>query len=50
MLGNAGGKVNDAVTIGFLKGLDAAGIDYNGEPRAIYEKHRLACIEWAKLA
>lgn len=50
MLGNAGGKVNDAVTIGFLKGLEAAGIDYNGEPRAIYEKHRLACIEWAKSA
>jgi hypothetical protein len=50
MLGNAGGKTNDAVTIGFLKGLDAAGIRYNGEPRAIYEEHRLACIEWAKSA
>jgi hypothetical protein len=50
MLGNAGGKVNDAVTIGFLKGLDAAGIDYNGEPRAVYEEHRLNCIEWAKSA
>lgn len=42
MLGNAGGKVNDAVTIGFLKWLDAAGIDYKGEPRAIYDEHRLA--------
>lgn len=50
MLGNAGGKVNDAVTIGFLKGLDAAGIDYKGEPRAIYDEHRLACIQWAKSA
>lgn len=50
MLGNAGGKTSDAVTMGFLKGLDAAGIEHNGEPRAIYEEHRLACIEWAKLA
>ncbi len=50
MLGNAGGKTNDAVTIGFLKGLDAAGIEYSGEPRAIYEEHRLTCIEWAKSA
>lgn len=50
MLGNAGGKTNDAVTIGFLKGLDAAGIDHNGEPRVIYDEHRLACIEWAKSA
>ena len=50
MLGNAGGNVNDAVTIGFLKGLDAAGIDYKGKPRAIYDEHRLACIQWAKSA
>lgn len=50
MLGNAGGKTNDAVTIGFLKGLDAAGIEHSGEPRDIYEEHRLACIEWAKSA
>ncbi len=50
MLGNVGGKTNDAVTIGFLKGLDAAGIEHSGEPRAIYEEHRLACIEWAKSA
>ncbi|WP_270729583.1 hypothetical protein [Shimia sp. Alg240-R146] len=50
MLGNAGGKTNDAVTIGFLKGLDAAGIEYGGDPREIYEDHRSSCIEWAKSA
>ncbi len=50
MLGNAGGKTNDSVTLGFLKGLDAAGIEYSGEPRIIYEEHRSACIDWAKSA
>ncbi|MBO9467885.1 hypothetical protein J7443_21825 [Tropicibacter sp. R15_0] len=48
MLGNAGSKTSDTVTIGFLKGLKAAGVEYDGEPRAVYEEHRLACIEWAK--
>ncbi|NOR62297.1 MAG: hypothetical protein GQ535_07390 [Rhodobacteraceae bacterium] len=50
MLGNAGGKTNDAVCEGFLKGLDAAGIDYSGESRVIYEEHRKVCIDWGKTA
>lgn len=50
MLGNAGGKTSEAVTIGFLKGLEAAGVEYAGDPREIYEEHRLACLEWAKSA
>ena len=50
MLGNAGGKTNESVCEGFIKGLDAAGIAYCGEPRTVYEEHRRACIEWGKLA
>ncbi|MBC2835151.1 hypothetical protein [Paragemmobacter straminiformis] len=50
MLGNAGGKIGDSVCDGFLKGLDAAGIKYSGEPRAIYEEHRKICIEWGASA
>lgn len=37
MLGNVGGKTSDGVCEGFLKGLDAAGINYKGDARAIYE-------------
>ncbi|WP_336042262.1 hypothetical protein [Pseudooceanicola nanhaiensis] len=50
MLGNTGGKTSDAICEGFLKGLDAAGIDYSGEARVVYEEHRRACIEWGKAA
>lgn len=50
MLGNAGGKTSDGVCEGFLKGLDAAGIDYSGDAREIYEEHREVCIEWGKTA
>lgn len=50
MLGNADGKTSDAVCTGFLKGLDASGIDYKGDPRMVYEEHRKVCIDWAKTA
>jgi hypothetical protein len=50
MLGNTGGKTSDGVCEGFLKGLDAAGIDCRGEARAVYEEHRKICIEWGKTA
>jgi len=50
MLGNVGGKTNDAVCDGFLKGLDAAGIAHSGDARSVYEKHRRACIDWGKTA
>ena len=46
MLGNAGGKTSDGVCEGFLKGLTAAGIDFRGDARVIYEQHRKACIDW----
>lgn len=50
MLGNAGGKTSDNVCEGFLNGLDAAGIDYRGEARVVYEEHRKTCIDWGKTA
>ena len=50
MLGNAGGKTTDGVCAGFLKGLDAAGIDYNCEARVVYEEHRRDCINWGRTA
>lgn len=50
MLGNATWHVSDGVCEGFLKGLDAAGVDYEGEARAVYEAHRRACIDWGKTA
>lgn len=50
MLGNAGSKTSDGVCEGFLKGLEAAGIDHTGEARVVYEEHRRACIQWGKTA
>jgi len=50
MLGNAGGKTNEGVCEGFLKGLDAAGIKYSGDARVIYEEHRNVCIQWGRTA
>tara|TARA_R110002051_G_scaffold323749_1_gene418367 strand:- start:8731 stop:9210 length:480 start_codon:yes stop_codon:yes gene_type:complete len=50
MLGNAGGKTSDVVCEGFLKGLDAAGVEYSGEARVFYEEHRKTCIDWGKTA
>lgn len=48
MLGNAGGSTSDAVCEGFLKGLNAAGIEYSGEARVVYEQYRKECISWGK--
>ena len=50
MLGNTGGKTSDGVCEGFLKGLDAAGIDHGGDARVVYEEHRKICIDWGKTA